>query len=206
MVTASLYIGQLFAMQRQQLEKLKEFYVKSLTCACINYFKVALADGSLWRKGIDLTEIVFFSSFKLILHNSSKLSAFVNCLLSVMESWCLNKVFFSDLLWLVDANINLDVSWYTNVCLMKRITIDFLVLFFLKKDTWINLSKIWVKYMDYFSEWMFNRKMVVASKSIHRRHCEKVSSSRGDRSSEWSFSSMWIYEIWPRFAFNLFIS
>lgn len=100
----------------------------------------------------------FFSSFKLILHNSSKLSAFVNCLLSVMESWCLNKVkgvFFSDLLWLVDAYINKDVSWYTNVCFMKRITIDFLVLFFLNKDTWINLSKIWVKYMDYFSEWMF---------------------------------------------------
>lgn len=109
LVTVSLYIGQLFAMQRQQLEKLKEFYVKSLTCACINYFKVALADGSSWRKGIDLTEIGFFSSFKLILHNSSKLSAFVNCLLSVMESWCLNKVkgvFFSDLLWLVDAYIN----------------------------------------------------------------------------------------------------
>lgn len=154
--------------------------------------------------------MVFFSSFKLILHNSSKLLAFVNCLLSVMESWCLqNKVkgvFFSDLLWLVDAYINKDVSWYTNVCLMKRITIDFLVLFFLNKDTWINLSKIWVKYMDYFSEWMFNRKMVVASKSIHGRHGEKVSSGRGDRSSEWSFSSMWIYEIWPRFAFNLFIS
>lgn len=45
-VTASLYIGQLFAMQRQQLEILKEFYVKSLTCTCINYFKVALADGN----------------------------------------------------------------------------------------------------------------------------------------------------------------
>lgn len=142
MVTASLYFGQLFAMQRQQLEILKEFYVKSLTCTCINYFKVALADGSSWRKGIDLTEIGFFSSFKLILHNSSKLSAFVNCLLSVMESWCLNKVkgvFFSDLLWLVDAYINMDVSWYTNVCLMKGIVMVFFVLFnfffFLNEDT-----------------------------------------------------------------------
>lgn len=106
--------------------------------------------------------MVFFSSFKLILHNSSKLLAFVNCLLSVMESCCLNKVkdvFFSDLLWLVDAYINMDVSWYTNVSLMKGITIDFLVLFFLNKDTWINLSKIWAKYMDYFSEWMFSQSM-----------------------------------------------
>lgn len=181
-----------------------------MTCACINYFKVALADGSSWRKGIDLTEIVFFlhhSSWFCIIHQSCWHLVIVCCLW--WNLWCLNKVkgvFFSDHLRLVDAYINKDVSWYTNVCLMKRITIDFLVLFFLNKDTWINLSKIWVKYMDYFSEWMFNRKMVVASKSIHRRHCEKVSSSRGDRSSEWSFSSMWIYEIWPRFAFNLFIS
>lgn len=89
---------------------------------------------------------------------------------------------------------------------MKRIIIDFLVLFFLNKDIWINLSKIWVKYMDYFLEWMFNRKMVVAFKLIYRRYCEKVSFSRGDRFFEWLFSLMWIYEIWLRFVFNFFIS
>lgn len=89
---------------------------------------------------------------------------------------------------------------------MKRIIIDFLVLFFLNKDIWINLSKIWVKYMDYFLEWMFNRKMVVAFKLIYGRYGEKVSFSRGDRFFEWLFSLMWIYEIWLRFVFNFFIS